>query len=550
MDRLTDPRFETAFPHLSEAQIRAIEAHAEVMSFNDGDYLWHVGDREFGCFIVKEGRVEIVEETLGVQSHVTFHEPGSFSGDVDLLSGRPSLVSGIARGHCKAIRLTPTCLRTIVAEQPDVGDMVLKAFIMRRVLLLERGLTGLRILGSRFSAETQAIREFCARNRVPNTWIDLESDEGVSQMLQSFQVSPEETPVVVLHDGTILRNPTINEIAKRVGVRRVIDQVVYDLVVIGAGPAGLAASVYGASEGLRTLLLDRVAPGGQAGTSSKIENYLGFPTGVSGQELADRALVQAEKFGTMMSVPTEVTKLECADGDHRVTIDGGEELHARAVVLATGAHYRKLDVPGYKELEMRGVYYAATGMEAQLCRDSDVIVVGAGNSAGQAAVYLSGTARKVWMVVRGKSLEATMSMYLVRRIAGIANIEVLTETEIAQVHGEHSVEMVEVLDKKAQTKRCLTATALFVFIGAIPQTEWASERVRLDAKGFVLTGPAVAKDPSWTLPRAPLFLETSCPGIFAAGDVRSGSIKRVASAVGEGSMTVAFVHEYLQGISA
>lgn len=546
---MADSRLDIAFPHLTPDQIRTIEAHAEVIKVADGDHLWRAGDSDFAFFIVKSGRVEVVEESGGALQHVAYHDPGGFTGDVDLLSGRPSVVSAIALGPVEVIKLSPDCLRTIVRERPDLSDTILKAFIMRRVLLLERGFVGVRVIGSRYSAETQGIREFCSRNRVPYTWVDLERDESVQQLLETFHVNASETPVVVLADGAILKNPPITQLAERLGVRRTIDRKPFDLVVIGAGPAGLAASVYGASEGLRTLLVDRVAPGGQAGTSSKIENYMGFPTGLSGQDLAERALVQAEKFGTIVSVPTEVVKLECGDGDHTVTVDGGEELHARAVILATGAQYRKLDVPGYNTLEMSGVYYAATGMEAQLCRDGDVVVVGGGNSAGQAAVYLSGFAQKVWVVIRRDSLDDSMSSYLARRIASIENIEVLPRSQVAAVHGQRSVEMIEVADGKAGITRCIPSLALFVFIGAIPQTEWTSERLRLDSKGFVLTGPAVAKDPLWTQPRPPLFLETSCAGVFAAGDVRSGSIKRVASAVGEGSMAVAFVHEYLHGAS-
>jgi thioredoxin reductase (NADPH) len=544
---MADPRNEIAFPKLTDDQIAAIEVHAEILRLKDGDYLWRAGQVEFCFFIVKSGSVEIVEESPDGPKHVTAHMPGEFTGDVDLLSGRPSVVTGIVRGDSEFVQLSASCLRRIVRERPDLSDVILRAFIMRRVLLMEQGVTGLRVIGSRYSAETLAIREFLARNRAPFTWIDLERSDDVQQLLSAFEVRPEETPVVILHDGTVLRNPALTELGERIGVRRTMERTVYDLVVVGAGPAGLAAAVYGASEGLNTLMLDRIAPGGQAGTSSKIENYMGFPTGLSGQELAERGLVQAEKFGTSISVPTDVVKLECGDGDHMLVIDGGQELHARAVILATGAQYRKLSVPGYDDLEMSGIYYAATGVEAMMCRGEDIAIVGAGNSAGQAAVYLANQSKKVWMIVRGESLEKSMSSYLSMRIQAIDNIEVLLLHEIVALSGNQSLEMVEVMDKRTRTTRCLPVAALFVFTGAVPQTLWTSERLRLDSKGFILTGPAVANDPLWTLPRAPLFLETTCPGVFAAGDVRSGSIKRVASAVGEGSMAVAFVHEYLQG---
>lgn len=545
---MSDTRFEIAFPHLTAEQIEMIETHAEQVRLNDGEYLWRAGDPNVRFYIIKSGRVEVLEgEDDG---HVAFHDPGSFSGDVDVLSGRPSIVSAVARGPVEAVSLSSDCLRKIVRVRPDLSDLILRAFIMRRVLLLERGVTGVRVIGSRFSSETQAIREFCARNRVPYTWLDLERDETVESLLSAFSIATNETPVVILGDGSILKNPPIAELAERVGVRQTLRREVFDLVVIGAGPAGLAASVYGASEGLQTLLIDRVAPGGQAGTSSKIENYMGFPTGLSGQELAERALVQAEKFGTTISVPNDVVHLECADQDHLLELNDGRQLHARAVILATGAQYRKLDIPGFDKLEMSGIYYAATGMEAQLCKNEDVVIVGAGNSAGQAAVYLSNYAKKVWMVVRGKSLEDSMSAYLAWRIESIGNIEVVTDTIVSSVHGERSVEMVEISHRGTGVTKCLTAAGLFVFIGAIPQTSWLSESIKMDEKGFVLTGEAVARSGCWELSRPPLYLETSCPGVFAAGDVRSGSIKRVASSVGEGSMAVAFVHEYLQGLTA
>ena len=381
---------------------------------------------------------------------------------------------------------------------------------------------------------------------MPFTWLDLEADPQVKELLKRFGVSEADTPVVAWGNKLILRNPSNRELAEALGLRRPLEQTVYDLAVVGAGPAGLAAAVYGASEGLNTVVLERTGPGGQAGRSMRIENYLGFPTGITGSELAERAAVQANKFGAQISVPTPVTALTFDQAYSVLQLDGEETIVAKCLLIATGADYRRLTVEGCERFEGCGVYYAATPIEAQMCRGSEVVVVGGGNSAGQAAVFLAGQVRKVYLVIRGDDLYKNMSSYLACRIEDTPNIEVLRNTEVRRMVGDGYLTSVELVDNKTGETRTIQTPALFSFIGAIPRTDWLPPEIERDDKGFVRTGPAVAQSPHWTAKRQPFLLETSRPGVFAAGDVRSGSIKRVASAVGEGAMTVQFVHEYLK----
>ena len=430
---------------------------------------------------------------------------------------------------------------------PQLSDVILQAFIARRQLLREPGnFTGLRVIGSRYSRDTFRIRDFLARNRVMFTWMDLENDPAVAQLLQQFGVTEADTPVVACARMLILRNPSNRELAEEIGTRRPVEKAVYDLAIVGSGPAGLAAAVYGASEGLSTIVLESIAPGGQAGTSMRIENYLGFPTGITGNELADRAVLQADKFGARITIPTPVNKLSF-DNDYSVLeLDGGESVTAKCLLIATGAAYRRLNVEDCSRFEGAGVYYAATPNEAQMCRGSDVVLVGGGNSAGQAAVYLSENARKVFLIIRGDDLCKSMSSYLAHRIMNTPNIELLRCTEIASMGGDGHLSWIEIMDKVTGTKRKIETNALFSFIGATPRTDWLPPEIEKDEKDFVRTGITLADSPRWTLKRQPFLLETSRPGVFAAGDVRSGSVKRVASAVGEGSMSVQFVHEYLK----
>jgi thioredoxin reductase (NADPH) len=406
--------------------------------------------------------------------------------------------------------------------------------------------TGIRVIGSRYSKDTFRVRDFLARNRLLFRFLDVESDPDVAQLLASFGMDVSDTPVVAWGRKVIQRNPSNHELAEVAGMRHVSNATVYDLAVVGAGPSGLAAAVYAASEGLATVVLERTAPGGQAGTSMRIENYLGFPTGLTGADLADRAVLQASKFGAVLSVETAVIRLRF-DGPYPVLeLDGGETIVAKCLLIATGAEYRRLDVEGCEQFEGSGVYYAATFNEVQMCEGADVVVVGGGNSAGQAAVFLAGRARTVSIAIRRDSLYRNMSSYLAHRIEQTPNIEVLPETVVERMTGDDHLSRVELRNLKTGEKRTLETPALFSFIGATPHTDWLPPEIERDDKQFVLTGPSLAQTAHAPARRAPFLLETSRPGVFAAGDVRSGSVKRVASAVGEGSMAVQFVHEYLK----
>jgi thioredoxin reductase (NADPH) len=439
-------------------------------------------------------------------------------------------------------------LRDFVDSEQSIADLIMRAYLTRRSLLIGLG-AGPRVIGSRFSRDTQRLRVFMARNRFPHDFMDLEEDPQAEAFVRTLGLEPGDTPVV-LHAHEMLRNPSNEELARVLGLRRPSKaEAVCDLLVVGAGPAGLAASVYGASEGLTTVTIDAVAAGGQAGTSTRIENYLGFPGGISGMELAERAILQAGKFGARLQVPAEAASF-CRHEDHyRVQLADGETVDARAVVIATGARYRKLDVPRMEELTGLGVYYAATPMEAAMCSGSAVAIVGGGNSAGQAAVFLSGKVAQVTLMIRGGDLGRTMSRYLIDQIERIANIEVRTQTQVDELVGDRGLDALMLRNGTPDGERSrLDCKALFVFIGADPRTGWLTDEVRLDDKGFVLTGPELAAVES--TPTMPLALETSAPGVFAVGDVRSGSVKRVASAVGEGSMAVRLVHQHLGGSGA
>jgi thioredoxin reductase (NADPH) len=541
---------EVAFPVLAADDRTALAARSTSREVRAGEVLFAEGDRDFCCFVVLEGAIEIVEHSRGRPHTVAVHGPGEFTGDVDTLTGRRALITGRATEDGRVLQLDTASLRRAVKELPEVGETILKAFLMRRTLLLGQGFEGVKIIGSRFSPASHRLRDFATRNGVPFRWFDLEADEQADAVLRQFEIPAAATPIVIMPDNRWVINPGLADFARSTGLTRTVEaDRVYDLVVVGAGPAGLAASVYAASEGLDVLTADALAAGGQAGTSPRIENYLGFPAGISGAELTRNALLQAQRFGARVTVPSTVKSLGIDGGDRVVTLADRTRLRTRCVLVASGVQYRKLDVPRFEDFENAGIYYAATEMEARLCQGEEVLVVGAGNSAGQAIVQLARHARRVHLVLRGSDLGASMSRYLVDRVEGLENVTIYRGAMVTGLDGDGRLSAVHIKTSTGERQTFKTAS-LFLFIGADPNSGWLRGCVELDRRGFVLTGsdlsPAIADTEPWrSVGRAPYLLETSLPGVFAAGDVRSGSVKRVASAVGEGSMAVSFVHAHV-----
>jgi thioredoxin reductase (NADPH) len=535
------PDLHGAFPRLSSAQIAALEPHGERRQVEAGEILFREGDERYDFFVILEGKVAAVA-AHGLQDEqvMAVHGPGRFLGELSLLTGQGAFFTAIVREPGEVLVVPVERLRRLVTQDAELGDLVLRAYLVRREMLIGFG-AGFKVVGSRFSPDSRRLRDFLARNRFPHRWIDLEHDRTAEVLVRELGVTPEETPVVIWGDR-ILRNPSNAELAAAIGLRPPgPGAYVCDLLVVGAGPAGLAASVYGASEGFDTVVVDAVATGGQAATSSKIENYLGFPAGISGAELAERAFIQAEKFGARIAVPAAATALEERDSSYAVRFDDGSQVQALTVLVATGARYCRLDVPRLEEFEGTSVYYAATLTEALTCTGDPVAVVGGGNSAGQATMFLSKHAVRVHLLIRGDDLGESMSRYLVDQIRSNPLVEVMPHTEVRELVGsDGALEALVVEDNRTGERSTLESRALFVFIGAMPHTGWLGGRVAKDAKGFILTGDDAATDGHQPLP-----LETSLPGVFAAGDVRSGSIKRVASAVGEGAMAIRLVYEPL-----
>jgi thioredoxin reductase (NADPH) len=528
-----------AYPRLAAEHLELLRGHGRTRTVRRDDVLVREGQRERDFHVVLSGLVAVVEGYGTPQERVIrVHGAGRFLDELSLLTGQPSFVSMVAASPGEILAVSLPALYGLVRQDQKLGDLILRCYLARRQLLIG-SIAGIKIIGSRFSPDTRRLRELAARNRVPHTWIDLEDDPEAEGLLRSLAVDPRDTPVVIWRD-IVLRNPANAQLAQIAGLRQSgASAAMCDLVVVGAGPAGLAAAVYGASEGLATLVLDAVAVGGQAGTSSRIENYLGFPAGISGAELADRAVVQAKKFGATLDVPAEAVRLGAFDGDQVVHLDDGTQLRTRTVVIATGARYRRLDVPRLAEFEGSSVYYAATVLEARFCEQQPVVVVGGGNSAGQATVFLAGHATAVRLIIRHDDLARDMSRYLVDQIEQLPNVEVLPNTEVTDLVGDDGrLRALIVRDNKTGDQHEIAATALFVFIGAQPCTGWLAAGVALDDHGYVLTGPDAGAGPA-------SLLETSRRGVLAVGDVRSGSIKRVASAVGEGAMAVRLIHNYL-----
>jgi thioredoxin reductase (NADPH) len=547
---LTSSRADQIFPTLTSAQIARVATHGRRRAVRGGEVLVEQGDRAIPFFVVISGELEAVRPTCATETLITIVSAGQFTGEINTLSGRRALARIRARQDGEVIQLARESVLALVQTDAELSEILMRAFILRRVELLTQGIGDATLVGSSHSADTLRIKEFLTRNGHPYAYIDLERDGDVQSLLDHFRVSVAETPVVICRGETVLRNPTNREIANCLGFNEAVDETqVRDLVIVGAGPAGLASAVYGASEGLDVLLLETYSPGGQAGSSSRIENYLGFPTGISGNELAGRAYTQAQKFGAQMLLTTG-TRLTCDRKPYQIELEDGTKIPARAIVIATGAKYRKLPIENLSRFEGVGIYYGATFVEAQVCNGEDVIVVGGGNSAGQAAVFLAESTKHVYIVVRGSGLIDTMSKYLIRRIEQTPNITVLAHTELVGLEGVDHLERVTVQNTQTGKTEEKNVAHVFVMTGANPNSAWLNGCVVLDNKGFIKTGPDLSSEElsgaHWPLSRRPYLLETSLPGVFAAGDVRAGNVKRVASSVGEGSIAISFVHQLLR----
>jgi thioredoxin reductase (NADPH) len=536
-----------AYPTLSEAQITRLGELGERRPTEQDEILFREGQQNCDFFVVLAGKVAVVEgHGTPEERIIAVHGPGRFLDELSLLTGEASYYTAVVAEPGEVLAVPLDRLRDLVARDPDFGDLILRAYLIRRSILIGLGV-GLRVVGSRYSPDARRLRDFAARNRLPYRWLDLEADPAADELLRQFGVAPEDTPIVIVH-GRLLRNPSNAELAAATGLPAptTTEQSDYDLLVVGAGPAGLSAGVYGASEGMRTAILDAVATGGQAGTSSRIENYLGFPSGVSGAELAERAVIQARKFGATFAMPALAASISRDDGRYRVGLDDGTSMTATSVVIATGASYRRLSVPGMDSFEKMCVYYAASQAEAMVCRGDPVAVVGGGNSAGQATVFLSRQAERVSLIVREAGLGENMSRYLIDQITRLPNVRILLSTEVRELLGADALEAVAVENNRTGARQTVEARALFVFIGVTPCTGWLGGLVELDDHGFVRTGPTADRSSAVAEPEAGSqrsALETSQPGVFAVGDVRSGSTKRVATAVGEGAMAISLAFE-------
>jgi thioredoxin reductase (NADPH) len=538
-----------AFPKLTAAQMGRLREAGKVRVVKAGEILFEPGEINVPFFALLSGAMEIVQLDLHGERHVTTHHAGAFTGEMTMISNRGALVRGRVCEAGEFIELNSHDFLALVARDAELNEIFMRAFILRRILLLSSGHGNAVLMGSRHSAQTLRLREFLSRNGHPYEYIDLDVDKGSQELLDRFRVKVEDVPVVICNGQTVLKNPTTQEVAQCLGFNIGIEPTqVRDIVIVGAGPSGLAAAVYAASEGLDALVIETESPGGQAGSSSKIENYLGFPMGVSGLELTARATTQAQKFGAKMIIASSVTRLQCDKRPYEVLLDDGLSIPARTVVIASGARYNKPGIENLKRFEGLGVYYGATFIESQLCGAEQVIVVGGGNSAGQAAVFLSRTASKVHMLVRSSQLAETMSRYLIRRIEENPNIDLRYCTEIIALDGGAQLEKVTWRNKNTGEIETHPIRHVFIMAGASPRTQWLTGCLALDEKGFILTGrdlDPIVKEAGWALSRRPQMLETSLPGVFAVGDVRANSVKRVASAVGEGAIVVSLVHRTL-----
>ena len=533
-------------PTLSREHIDRIRSMAQLRSVRSGEVLYDPSQPDIHFFIVLDGTVSISRP--GEDGRIlSVREAGQFTGEMSVVSGNRSLLKAQVTKDGTVLELTREKLLSLIAKDTELGDILMEAFVARRLLMIQLGEGNVVLFGTKSSAHTLAMREFLTRSGHPFTYVDIDTDSFASELMDKLAVRNSEIPVVYCNNRYVLRDPSVAELAACLDLNINIEKGVRDVLVIGAGPAGLAAAVYAASEGLKTLVIEKSAPGGQAGSSSKIENYLGFPTGLSGQELANRSIAQAQKFWAQLMVAQSVVHIDSSRQPYKVVLESGLKFNARSVVIATGAQYARLPVEETDAFTGRGIYYNATHMEAQLCDSEEVAVVGGGNSAGQAAVFLAQTSSKVHLLVRSRMLSESMSQYLIGRIEAHSRIEIHYLTQIAALTGVAHLESIEWRDDSLGVNVTRPIRHVFVMAGAVPRTVWLEDSFVLDKKGFIVTGPELAgyNDLQWPLSRPPLLLETSVPGIFAVGDTRAGSVKRVASAVGEGAMAVHLVHRFL-----
>lgn len=547
----TPDRQAEAFPVLTPAQIDRLRPYGNIRSVQVAEVLFEPGKSGMSCFVVLSGKLDIAVSGLSGEQVFVTYGPGQFSGEVVLISGARALSRGRVAEPGKFLEIGADELRTLIAKDAELSDIFMRAFLLRRVAMISGGLSNVAVLGSQHSSSTLRLREFLTRNGHPFRYVDLDRDKASQELLDRFDIKLEDVPVVICSGKTVLRNPTNQKLAECLGfTSHMGEHRIHDVAIVGAGPAGLGAAVYAASEGLDALVIESEYPGGQAGASSKIENYVGFPMGISGQELTGRAVVQAEKFGAQMLVGQKVVKIRCDQRPYQLTLENGSVIETRSIVIAAGAQYNKPNVENLGQFEGQGIYYAATAMEAQLCTGEEIVVIGGGNSAGQAAVFLAETGTKVNMLVRGKELSETMSRYLIQRIVENPAIELHLQTEIVALAGDSHLERVTWLNRATGEESVHDIRHVFVMAGASPRTDWLRECLALDNQGFILTGrdldPILDSAPlKWPLSRPPQMLETSLPAVFAVGDIRSGNVKRVASAVGEGSISIHLVHNAL-----
>lgn len=540
---MTDPRF----PVLNTRQVKILKTYGEIEQFEERTLVFKLGQLTYDFFVILEGAVRI-EDPYNNDDLIVEHKKFEFTGDSGMLSNRGAQFNAFTTPNTTLLRIVPKSLKVAIAKHSDISDLLLNAFLLRQKTVLKDYQGGIQLIGSSESKETYTIRDFLEKNHIWYNFVDVESTEKAQHLLEDFDLSKEDLPILVNSEAKVCRNPNLEELARYSGVLMDFEDKVFDLLVIGAGPSGLAASVYAASEGLSVVTIDSKAPGGQAGKSSKIENYLGFPTGISGTDLAQRAYVQAQKFGCNISIPHKAQSLE-HDGAHfTLCATNGKVIKTKAMIAATGAAYRQLPIPDIEKYEGSGVYYSATGMNAQSCKNEVVGVVGGGNSAGQAAMFLADHAAEVHVIIRGDDIGAKMSNYLVQRLEASEKIKIHTNTEVTKLMGNHHLEKIVLTTKDGQ-ETTMEMSNLFTFIGAKPATDWLSDLIKMDGNGFICTGLSIQDEELADCPiyakRKPQSLETSIPGLFAVGDVRNGSVKRVASAVGEGSMAVSQVHYFL-----